>query len=210
MEDANGAVMPANEFLRRQLNRLLDQLSAPVQRSISATATELMVNDLLAETLSVIENPIEMSQNFATISTMAMLWGNFCDACVAVVDVTFGDDLEVVLGLDAHTLGIITPRYYIRKRAQIPAAVPCSSFHEISPPDRTDVAWGSSSKDGSLGLSMAKAMQNALNCQFPGSSEESRTQMRQWLSGVGNRFTAACAEHSITRAELKALAAAID
>lgn len=215
-DGASGEVIPANVFLRRQLNRLIHKLSSPAKRSGPAAAAIALDRDLIAETRQVLRNPVDMAQNFGTISTLTMLMGNFCDACTAIYDGTFNKDSvdseesEFVLALDAYTLGIIAPRYYSRKREQIPGALPCSIFLGVITPDSEETAWSASSKDGSLGISMGRAMQNALNCQFPGNSEESKAKMRKWLSGVGNRFTAACAEHSITNAELTAIANASD
>jgi hypothetical protein len=150
---------------------------------------------------------VEMPQNYAAVSATAMLFGNFCDACIAVVDVTFSGTKDVTLSFDAHTLGVIAPRYYSVKRAHIPGSVPCTDYYAVSAPDRPDRAWATSAEDGKLAPSVLWAVQNALNCSFPGSAAEGKTLMRQWLTGLGKRFIGACAERSITRAELAAIAA---
>jgi hypothetical protein len=111
------------------------------------------------------------------------------------------------LSFDAHTLGVIAPRYYSVKRAHIPGSGPCTDYYAVSAPDRPDRAWATSAEDGTRAPSVLWAVQNALNCEFPGSAAEGRTLMRQWLTGLGKRFIGACAERSITRAELVAIAA---
>jgi hypothetical protein len=205
--DEQGAVMPLYVFLRRQVTALVVLLSSPVSKPVSLVATDRMVKNLMAATLDVLEHPVEMPQNYAAVSATAMLFGNFCDACIAVVDVTFSGTKDVTLSFDAHTLGVIAPRYYSVKRAHIPGSVPCTDYYAVSAPDRPDRAWATSAEDGKLAPSVLWAVQNALNCSFPGSAAEGKTLMRQWLTGLGKRFIGACAERSITRAELAAIAA---
>jgi hypothetical protein len=54
------------------------------------------------------------------------------------------------LSFDAHTLGVIAPRYYSVKRAHIPGSGPCTDYYAVSAPDRPDRAWATSAEDGTL------------------------------------------------------------
>jgi hypothetical protein len=202
--DPNGSTLPLHTYLRTTLNQLGEQLSAPTSQWRDAAAIERMVTTTLNVALKVAETPAEMPYHYAAVLAHAMLVGNFCDAALALTDVALAGDGSQ-LALDAHTLGIISPREYASKRAPIADAEPCTDFYSVSGPDRPDRGWHTATEDGLLAPSVLWALSNAVNCQFPGPAAAGKDRLREWCASVTRRFLSSLNDAGVSRQELAAL-----
>ena len=192
--DASGMVVPMHVYLRQVLTEIAEQLSAPTAQLRSADALRRAVCAHVDAANDVCEHPVEMPDHFPALLTHALLWGNFTDATVALIEVALSGEGET-LSIDAHTLGIVSPRAYARKRAPIPEAEPCSDYYAVAAPERADRGWNTMTEDGLLAPTALWSLQNAFNCQFRGPAALGKEKMRAWCASVTQRFLTAL-EHT--------------
>ncbi len=195
---------PISLFLRDALEQLAAQLSAPAQEWRDTASVQRGVSSILQATQNVVDHPSAMPDHFAAVCAHAMLWGNFLDAAIALVDLAL-TGRGAILTVDAQTLGIIAPRAYSRRRALIPDAEACLDFYSVPGPDRADRGWQTYTEDGDLAPTVLWGLMNAFNCQFPGPAAAGKEKMRAWCARTTRRFLGSLQRESITTEELSAL-----
>jgi hypothetical protein len=209
--DENGQVWPLHVYLRRELTSIATDILSPTSpESVPAAWIENAINTRLVRAHMAFSKPLEMPSNYATLLSAAMLWGNFVSAVFALVETSLNPEAEKIC-IDAYTLGFVAPKYFSVKRASIPSAEPITTeYYAAITPDRQDKAWTTYADDGQLSSSFIRALSNALNVDFPGSSWTGKTEMRKWCAGLSRSFLARCAASGVTQEEIKALAAYIE
>lgn len=195
-----GEPQPLPLFLRGAIEQLAAQLSAPSQQWREVGAVSRSLNSLLHAAQRVVDQPSAMPDHLPAVCAHAMLWGNFLDVCVALVELAL-TGRGGLLSVDAHTLAILTPRLHSQPRAAIPDAGPAVDFYALEASDDPNRAWQIQSEDGGLAPSVLWGLMNAFNCQFPGPASTGKEKMRGWCSGITRRFLTALQRESVTAEE---------
>ena len=207
----DGVVLPLHAYLRSVLRDFCAQLSiGTLSGNISGMrdtrALDIMAQNTLLEAEKVMDQPVEMPDNYAASCAVAMLWGNFVDTFVAILD-SATEASPPTLCVDATTLAVVAPSNYSRKRAKIEGAEPCTDFYAVAGPDRHDRGWNTYTDEGNLAPSILWGLMNALNCQFAGPAWAGKDRMRDYCSKTTKRFLSPLHAEGVTREEIFALGA---
>lgn len=208
----DGVVVPLHQFLRATLREFCaqlsgDQLAGNPNGQRDARSVEMMAQATIQYAEGVVNHPTEMPENFAATCAVAMLWGNFLDTLVAILDSSTSVS-PPTLCVDATTMAVVSPANYSRKRARIAGAEPCIDFYAVSGPDRQSRGWDTYTDEGNLSPSLLWGLMNALNCQFPGPASAGKESMREYCMRTTKRFMSPLHEEGVTREEIMALGAA--
>lgn len=194
--DKMGCVRPMHVFLQEAYQEFLDTVSdfRSGGNIWNVEALQEVFENTIIEASEVIESPVECPENYATLSAIAMLWGNFTDLMVATLDELTASKPRKIC-IDLNTVAPVSVSFSTCK-ADVDDAVPRRCFYAIYV-DPNNESSASTVSDGQFSPNFIWALQNALNLDFsPGDSDgEQRTKARyardrmiQFIREVGSRF----------------------
>lgn len=190
--DAHGRVLPVHSYLRQVITEFVEALSTPaygrIQHEWDTREVLELVKRTVREATSVVTNPVEFPDNYASWCALAMLWGNFTDALLVVLDAASDEDPPLIC-IDATTLTVILPLGYIRCRARITGAEPARECYAVVlEPTSPATASGKWWIEGTMPANLVWGLMNALGVSFPGGAGQGKAAMQAYCRTLAGTF----------------------
>jgi hypothetical protein len=210
VEGEDGVIVPMHCYLRATLQRLvtqLSQISVAKEGRCDVRSLTKLVDEVIDGAWEVCKNPIARPACFAERSASTMLWGNFCDAFVAVVDLATETKPRPnqTLCIDDTTLLVVGPRNYASIRAKIEGAKPMRDVYKAKESSQIKGDWVKCDEDGDFTPTFLGRLMNALNCRFPGEPSVARYKIKAYIRTIALKFTRILGEFDCSLREVISL-----